>query len=155
MSPDNFQKDLVVLAADKSIEMALRGILGRHESLGIRSIRVDYLVHPEHDPGCAHNSDHLLRPYINSARHALVIFDLEGSGLESTSRNEIESELETNLARNGWSDRAAVIVISPELENWVWSDSPEVEHGTRKSKARLFQRADRQLARKDSPCPIS
>ncbi len=31
------------------------------------------------------------------------------------------------LASSGWDDRAAVIVVDPELENWVWSDSPEVD----------------------------
>ena len=30
------------------------------------------------------------------------------------------------LKINGWEERAAVIVIDPELENWVWSDSPKL-----------------------------
>ena len=30
-------------------------------------------------------------------------------------------------ARVGWSARAAAIVIDPELEAWVWADSPHVE----------------------------
>ena len=32
--------------------------------------------------------------------------------------------VEEQLRRNGWGDRAKVIVIEPELEVWVWSDSP-------------------------------
>ncbi|HEY2289968.1 MAG TPA: hypothetical protein VGM86_04625 [Thermoanaerobaculia bacterium] len=39
----------------------------------------------------------------------------------------LESQLEERLAQSGWEDRAAAVVISPELENWVWSDSPHVE----------------------------
>src|SRR4029077_8753446 len=31
------------------------------------------------------------------------------------------------LGEAGWGDRAAAIVISPELENWVWSDSPHID----------------------------
>jgi hypothetical protein len=39
----------------------------------------------------------------------------------------LESEIEEHLSGAGWGDRAAAIVISPELENWVWSDSPHVD----------------------------
>ena len=38
----------------------------------------------------------------------------------------IVAEVEERLARNGWGDRARVIVLDPELESWVWSDSPHV-----------------------------
>lgn len=44
---------MVVLAADKDMEHALRGLLTRPESLNIRSIETDILVHPQHDPACA------------------------------------------------------------------------------------------------------
>jgi len=53
------------------------------------------------------------------------LFDREGCGSPGT-REEIESEVETRLAQNDWLNRCAVIVIDPELENWVWSDSPHV-----------------------------
>lgn len=32
-----------------------------------------------------------------------------------------------DLERNGWEKRAAVVVIDPEFEDWVWSRSPKVE----------------------------
>ena len=35
---------------------------------------------------------------------------------------ELESLIENRLARH-WADRAAAIVIDPELENWLWADS--------------------------------
>ena len=58
---------------------------------------------------------------------AIVLFDHEGSGGESESREQLEQQLEKQLRISGWQDRAAVIVIDPELENWVWSDSPHVD----------------------------
>jgi hypothetical protein len=56
-----------------------------------------------------------------------VVFDREGCGDEGSSREELESRVESLLFKNGWSHRAAAIVIDPELENWVWSDSPVVD----------------------------
>jgi hypothetical protein len=34
--------------------------------------------------------------------------------------------VEADLRKAGWDDRAAVVVIDPELENWIWSPSPHV-----------------------------
>ena len=57
--------------------------------------------------------------------HALVVFDWEGCGSPS-SREEIEAELEDDLWRNGWNERARAVVIDPELEAWVWAGSRAV-----------------------------
>ena len=35
-------------------------------------------------------------------------------------------KIQGDLNRKGWKGRSAVIVIEPELEIWVWSDSPHV-----------------------------
>lgn len=32
--------------------------------------------------------------------------------------------LKERLARNGWAERAEVIVFDPEVEIWAWIDSP-------------------------------
>jgi hypothetical protein len=37
----------------------------------------------------------------------------------------LEALIEERLS-NHWEDRAAAIVIDPELENWLWTDSPHV-----------------------------
>lgn len=121
-------QDLVALVADKDIEMALTGILSRSPSLGIRHLEgVRFEVDPEHDPGCFRRAHELLRSQAMKFRHALVMFDHEGCGQDHRPREELEGELEERLASNGWARRAAVIVISPEIEQWVWSSSPEVE----------------------------
>ncbi len=124
-------KDLVILAADNTIEAAMRGILSRPRALQIRDVSVDYYSHPEHDPGCFQKGDEFLQFATGQAHHALVIMDYEGSGQErSMSRSEMETDLEHRLNQKGWQGRAAAIIIAPELENWVWSDSPHVDHIT-------------------------
>lgn len=42
-------------------------------------------------------------------------------------RAVLEQEVERRLSSSGWEDRAAAVVIDPELEIWVWNDSPHVE----------------------------
>lgn len=126
MTHEGEQQDLVVLAADKDMEFAVRGIVSRYKSLQIRDIDVKYLRHPEHDPGCRSEPEGLLRLYCRSHKYALVLLDHEGSGGEKKTREEIEAGIEAVLCKNGWPDRAAAIVIEPELEAWVWSDSPHV-----------------------------
>lgn len=118
--------DLVVLVPDKNTEAALTGILGRPAALRIRPIQVRIFTHPERDPGCFHRSHDFLRPMVLTYRHALVVFDRVGSGRESEAREILERRVEENLARSGWGDRGAAVVIDPELEAWVWSPSPHV-----------------------------
>jgi hypothetical protein len=62
-----------------------------------------------------------------SHEHALVLFDRAGRGKEGVGRAALEREVEERLAASGWSARAAAIVMDPELEAWVWVDSPHVE----------------------------
>jgi len=118
--------DLVVLVADKDMEFAFRGIIEHKESLEIRDISVEVYRHPEHDPGCLLRAHDFLRSFINQFRYAIVAFDRHGCGRGNTARTELEGEVELLLEQNGWPGHSAAIVIEPELENWVWSDSPHV-----------------------------
>ena len=122
--------DLVVLAADKQMESALQGLLPRHRALGIREIRWQTYRHPEKDPGCRTGAHDFLRSFQDDFRHALVLFDYDGCGQTGEqSVGALQTEVEDNLQRSGWDDdRARCVVIDPELEVWVWSDSPEVAH---------------------------
>lgn len=124
-------KDLIALVADKNMEHALRGLLNRPQSLGIRPLKekrdYDIFVHPHRDPGCLAKSPEFLRPWQRTYGRALVMFDREGCGREAQSRLELETDMEQQLARSGWDERAAVVIIDPELENWVWSNSPLVD----------------------------
>ena len=121
--------DLVLLVADKNMQFAVDGILNRPQSLAIRPIVWKAHVHPESDPGCLLRADAFLRPFVNRYAHAIVMLDREGCGRQQKTRRELEQEVEDILRQSGWAERAAAIVLDPELESWVWSDSPEVEMG--------------------------
>lgn len=117
--------ELAVLSADSMIEFALKGVLMRERSLGIRSVSFSAWTHPERDPGCLQRSHDFLRPFAGTYERAIVVFDRDGCGSDAQ-REDLEAEVEGRLDANGWAERAAVIVIEPELESWAWSDSPHV-----------------------------
>jgi hypothetical protein len=117
--------DLVVVAPDKDIEQACLGLFGRHRSLRIRPIRSEVLVHPLRDPGCYRTGHELLIPMSREARHALVIFDRAWDGAPGESSERIATRVEERL-RPVWADRARCVVIDPEVDVWLWSDSPHV-----------------------------
>lgn len=117
-------KDLVCLAADNNIEAVLGGLLARPQALGLRAIEADLPVHPHRDPGCFHTAHEFLRQFRGSYRHALVVFDAVWAGAPSRDALVLEEEVRRRLGDDGWAD---VVVVDPEIEAWVWSDSPHVE----------------------------
>lgn len=119
-------KDLVVLVADKDIEFTMKGIFSRPQALSIRPIKPDIYVDSRRDPGCLTYGHEYLRSFVKIYSHALIIFDREGCGQEQRSREELEQAVETRLSQSGWEQRAAAIILDPELEIWVWNDSPHV-----------------------------
>ncbi len=127
MTQDVTVTDLVVLAADKQMESAIRGLLRREAALGIRTPSFDVFVHPERDPGCLTHAHELLRPLSTRYARALVMLDRLGSGKHELPCEVLEKDIEDRLCRSGWGDRAAAIVLDPELEVWVWSKSLHVD----------------------------
>lgn len=120
-------KDLICLVADKNMEYAIRGLLGSPIRVGIREITFDIFVHPEHDPGCYNAAHSFLRSFSTSYTHGLVLFDYDGCGQEISPPTHVQTHVKELLDENGWEERANVVVINPELEIWVWSDSPRVD----------------------------
>ena len=119
--------DLVILVADTSIEAVVRAILKRPEALQIRGLTRKIYVHPDRDPGCRTKPHAVLTRQLSTAfRFALVVFDRQGSGGESSDVATLETHVTDQLVRVGWNDRAAAVAIDPELEVWVWADSPHV-----------------------------
>ncbi|HUU82762.1 MAG TPA: hypothetical protein VM243_04580 [Phycisphaerae bacterium] len=128
MTPAEYPLDLVVLVPGKDEQAAINSLLSsRQQSLGIRCVDWRILVHPRRDPGCRLQASEVLEPFVRYAWHALTLFDHAGCGREDASTEEIETDVKDRLSRAGWGDRADVIVIAPELESWVWSDSPELD----------------------------
>lgn len=129
MSQQGYQYDLIILVADKSMEVSLKGILKNHERLGIRPLPEQKckILSGLQDAGCFKRCEDFLRPYSKEYQFALVMLDREGSGKEHFSRVEIEADIERRLANSGWAERAKAIVFDPELEIWVWSNSPKVD----------------------------
>ena len=121
------EKDLVALVADKDMEHALKGLLSRPQSLGIRKVSADVLVHPHHDPACARNRVAFLAQFSKQYRFGLLMFDHKGSGKEEIPYKKLQEALTEEFRRTAWSTRAKAVILAPELEVCVWADSPHVD----------------------------
>lgn len=119
-------RDLLIVVADRNMEAAVAGILSRPQALRIRPLAFDVRVHPHRDSGCCFEGLEFLSVFRDRYQRAVLIFDREGSGRDTEYAEDLERDLETQLTAAGWQDRIAVLVLDPELENWVWSDSPHV-----------------------------
>ena len=120
--------DLVVLAADKNIEYALKGLFTRPQALGVRPITADIFVHPQRDPGCVQRGVAFLSDLSKWYHYGLLMFDYAGSGRErEQGPRELQETLDNEFAGSVWRERAKTIVLSPELEAWLWSNSPHVD----------------------------
>lgn len=109
---------LIVVVPDLDAEVTIRTLLRQEESLAIRRIafQVDRFV--ERDSGCYSDVHNYLRPFLRQFDRTLVVFDRNGCGREDLARNALESNVESCLARNGWSGRSAAVVLDPDLETW-------------------------------------
>jgi len=125
-------KDLVILAADKDLRTALEALLKRDQSLGIRPITFTVFTDPGHDPACARTGVQFLDQFVGQFQRALLMFDYEGSGMEQTYLPELlQSTLDTQFHNGPWGNNAKTLLLNPELEAWVWSDSPKVSEAIR------------------------
>ena len=112
-------KDLILLVADKNMQFALQGGLGRPESLGIRPISLDFRQHPGRDGGTRSNGAQLLSLEKARFSHALLVLDHEGSGAGELTASELEAQLDDQL-KTAWGEQAKAIVIAPEVDIWMW-----------------------------------
>lgn len=121
------RKDLMVLVADQDMKATLESLLSRPESIVMRPIQFEVRPHPRHDAVCRTQSADFLRPFANRFARCLVMFDHEGCGEEQTPAADLEIRVCDLLFKSGWEHRARTIVLEPELEAWVWSDSPVLD----------------------------
>lgn len=138
------KRDLVVLAADGHQEMVLKVLLARRrESLGLRPVTADIFVHQGSDPGVYRQAHEFLRPFLRTYHYALVVLDVRFPGSPNSADGIVE-EIHRRLVASGWQGRAQVIAIDPELEAWVWSDSPHVEYVLGKTHEQIRRLAEEQ-----------
>ena len=119
-------RDVVVLVPDLDIAGTVDGLLRRPQSIGIRPVSFSIARHLLRDSGCRARAADRLREYIRDHRYAIVLFDKHGCGDPRESRESIGAEVEHRLSRNGWPDRCRAVVIEPELEAWIWTESRQV-----------------------------
>lgn len=145
-------RDCLFLVADKNMEGMLKGFFSRegfYRALGCG--RFDFnpredlkVAHGQNDPGLYTKANELLQPYASSHRHAVVVVDAEWEG--SPGKEAISHRIAEHLANAGWSDdNGCAVVITPELENWVWQDSPHVCSALGSDKAFAALRAELQV----------
>lgn len=118
--------DLFCLVADKNMEAAVTSILKRPGSLQVDPIQFEIAVHPRRDPGCYFESAEILKGRRHTAKNAIVLLDRAWDGAPEVSGEKMERTIEASLAEKGLSPWARVVVIDPELEVWVFSDSPHL-----------------------------
>lgn len=124
-------KDLVVLVADLDMQEVIKVLLSsRNDALNIRKVSYEIERHIMRDSGVYTNPEDVLTALLNDEfLHCLVFLDYEGCGADTKiSRvppEKVAEEIKSKLVCKGWNkDRTEVIVFIPELEIWVWTNSP-------------------------------
>lgn len=129
-------RDCLFLVADKNMQAAFEGFLTRpnvHQSLGCGAFefdpRLDLVVAAgDNDPGLYTRGHELLRPYQGSHRRAIVVLDADWDG--SPGAQVIIEHLTGQILSTGWPEESVrVVVIDPELENWIWQRNEHVARG--------------------------
>jgi hypothetical protein len=127
-------RDCLFIVADANMEHTIRGMLARERyELTLQcarfafDARLDLLVAVgDNDPGLFQRIESYARPARVSHAHLVVMIDAEWAG--SPGRAQIRDHVTAGCVRSGWSARDLVaIVMDPELESWIWQDSPVVE----------------------------
>lgn len=127
-------RDIVWLIADLQCLATIKGFLERPnfcrslECGAFRfSVQEDVLrAEMGKDPGVWKQAHEFLREKQYTYRYAVIILDNAWEG--SPGPIQIEKDIVRNMRSCGWDqNRFEVIVIIPELETWIWQDSPIVD----------------------------
>jgi len=128
-------RDLLFLVTDGTMEQILLGFFGReqpHRSIGCGPIDLD--LEPDsdiivfagaNDSGGYKGTADWLRGWSRNYRHVVVMIDAEWDG--SPGADAIREKIERDIADAGWSEDAGLaLVLEPEVDIWLWADSPHV-----------------------------
>ncbi len=122
--------DCVFLLADKQMKETFDGFLGRdkfHLSLGTRLFTYEMYAPDRRfgDSGIFEKGHDFLERYRATCHHAIVALDHQWEGAPAP--EIIQQTVKSKLVGKGWTeDSVEVIVIEPELEVWLWQDSPHI-----------------------------
>lgn len=125
------KRDCVFFVADKSIGETFIGFLSRpdrEEMLGCGPFAFDpredvFVANGQNDPGIYNRGGELLRPFQHTHHKAVLVLDCDWDA--SPGQTAIIDNVTRQLTESGWAaDAVAVIAIDPELEQWIWQDSP-------------------------------
>jgi hypothetical protein len=128
-------RDLLFLVADTNMEYALRGFFERerpHLSIGCGPIVFDpapnrdiVVAAGDNDSGLYKRAGDWLREAASHYRHVVIMIDAEWDG--SPGAEAIRRKLSEELAVAGWPEDAGLaLVLEPEVDIWLWADSPHV-----------------------------
>lgn len=147
-------RELIILVADGTMRAVFAAFFERqfHHALVCAPFdfnpRIDIFHDPLNTDGGVHKRCHdILRPYLKTHRRALVVLDQQFGG--ELPAEQVRDEIEQRLSVNGWHERAAAVVIAPELEVLLWQDNPHVEQALRHQGPPL-----RQLLAQDGRWPV-
>jgi hypothetical protein len=124
-------RELLVYVADGNMAEAVAGLLDRdqaHLAIGCSPFTFDSrtdikVAKGQNDPGVYTRADELMKPFAKDYARAVVIIDEEWGG--SPGATAIMERLQAHLAAAGWSpEHSLALVVSPEADVWLWSDSP-------------------------------
>lgn len=114
-------KDLLVYVADADALAFMRAVLERPQALGIHPVDFDIERHPMRDSGMVQSGAELVRMKKGKYQKALLMWDHHGSGRDHKQTPEmVEQEIQNRLDAFTWSGSSAVVVLVPELEQWLW-----------------------------------
>jgi hypothetical protein len=116
-------KDLFVLTADADMQAVFRSVLARPDALGIRAIDFDVDRYYRRDSGVYTEGPEFLRDERKSRdfHRFILALDHHGSGCHKRPA-DCAGILQTRLDSCSFTNRSAVIVIEPELEEWLVQD---------------------------------
>lgn len=114
-------QDLVVLVADKNMQYAVQGALGRAQALNVRPFTCEFRSHMGRDGGVRTSGSDVLARETQRFGHALMLLDFEGCGHDNDDPMDLEVKLDQRLSTQ-WGLRAKAIVISPEVDVWLWGN---------------------------------
>lgn len=126
-------RPLLFLVADKNMEHALRGFFERdgwHRAVPCEHFEFDAnrdirVAAGQNDSGLYTRANELLRPFHGRYERVVVMIDAKWDGSPGVER--IRQRIQEHLTNAGWVDvDSLALVFDPEVDVWLWSDSPHV-----------------------------